>query len=173
VQTACSPLHMVTRRVTSSKCITSSPSGLVPTEWIEQGCLPQGYCGASDMINIKHCHPKDATAFSEFKCFIARLHCLWGFLFFNVLLACKSCTGGYFVTFTHVLQISFRFTPSIILPLPPPPFLEQFHSSIFIHEYKIHPSYSSSFTLSLCHPPPMVPTPGVVGKLFYLPSFIF
>jgi hypothetical protein len=53
--------------------------------------------------------------------------------------------------------ILVAFIHSIILPFLLLPFLEhfqRFHSSIFMHGYKIHPPYSPSFTLSLGPPPP-------------------
>jgi hypothetical protein len=41
-----------------------------------------------------------------------------------------------------------------------------FYSSVFIYWYKIHPPYTPSFSLSLCPPLPLVPTPG--EDLFFL-----
>jgi hypothetical protein len=70
------------------------------------------------------------------------------------------------VIFTYILV---RFTSSIILPSLL--LTDRFHSYIFICEYKIHPSYSSLFTLSFCPPPSFwYPLPEKV--CFALLSFI-
>jgi hypothetical protein len=84
------------------------------------------------------------------------------------LSAFKSCVcGRYIATFSYVLTLYFNLIHPIILPHSPPPFIEQFQCSLFMHEYKIHPPYSPTFTLSL-YPPPSTGNHSWIGPI--LPS---
>jgi hypothetical protein len=76
--------------------------------------------------------------------------------------------------FTYVFTIYLRFTPSIILPLPPSPLLDnlnRFHPSIFICAYKTYPPYTPSSLLFLCLlPSHWLLTP---GKDLFLPPALY
>jgi hypothetical protein len=69
------------------------------------------------------------------------------------ILAYNSCTGDH---------CGICICAYVVLPLPPPPFLEQcqqFHSSLFIRGYKIHPPCSPSSPFPCPHPRPAGATP--------------
>jgi hypothetical protein len=46
-------------------------------------------------------------------------------LFLKTILVYDSSTGRYIIMFTYVIAIYLRVAPSIVLPHPPSPFLEQ------------------------------------------------
>jgi hypothetical protein len=71
---------------------------------------------------------------------------------------------GYIAIFAYVLTIYLRFTSSIILPLPPLSFLEQFQQVLFFYFHLWIQNTFTIFTLISLFlvptPLPLVPTPG-------------
>jgi hypothetical protein len=107
------------------------------------------------MFTLSYLKSKLISHWMHFKLLMLRIEVSY-FLFFKFYYRIIVVLGGCIMTFSKVLTMCLKYTPSMILNFIPFPLLRSFsrsHFSIFIHEYTIFPPYSPPIPFSLFSPP--------------------